>query len=148
MTDPDSAPRPPPAGRAGNLDAVRWVDLPSHADDRGVLTAVESGVDVPFEIKRVYFVHDVTAERGGHAHRETHQVVTARGRCQMVLSDGTTERRYVLDDITRGLYIGPMLFIRMTDFAPGTVVISFASTHYDTSRSIRSWADYLAAIGS
>ena len=146
MPDPTNAPPAPKAARAGDLDAVRWIDLPSHADDRGVLTAIESGVDLPFEIKRVYFVHDVIADRGGHAHRETHQVVTARGRCEMVLSDGSTERRYVLDDIRRGLYIGPMLFIRMTSFAPGTVVMSFASTHYDKSRSIRSWADYLAAI--
>jgi len=148
VTDPANAPPVPRSRRAGDLDAVRWVDLPSHADARGVLTAVESGVDVPFEIKRVYFVHDVTADRGGHAHRETHQIVTARGRCEMVLSDGDTERRFVLDDITRGLYIGPMLFIRMTNFAPGTVVISLASTHYDKSRSIRSWADYLTAIRS
>jgi dTDP-4-dehydrorhamnose 3,5-epimerase-like enzyme len=148
VPDPLNAPPASRAALAGNLDDVRWVDLPSHADERGVLTAIESGVDVPFEIKRVYFVHDVETERGGHAHRETHQVVTARGRCEIVLSDGATERRFVLDDITRGLYLGPMLFIRMTNFEPGTVVISCASTHYDKSRSIRSWADYLAAIRS
>ena len=133
---------------AGNLDLVRWVDLPSHADDRGVLTAVESGQDLPFAIQRVYFVHDVILERGGHAHRDTHQVVTAvHGKCDMVLSNGQEERTWRLDRLPQGLYIPPMLFIRMTNFSPGTVLASFASTHYDTGRSIRSWTDYLRAVG-
>lgn len=132
----------------GDLQAVRWIDLPSHGDARGVLTAIESARDVPFEIKRVYFVHDIVADRGGHAHRDTHQMVVAvSGHCDLVLSDGTHERVHRLDRLTRGLYIPPMLFIRMTAFAPGTVMASFASTHYDSSRSLRSWEDYLGAIG-
>lgn len=149
----DSPPAPPPGAPAlaapRDLDAVRYVALPSHADARGVLTAVESGRDLPFEIKRVYFVHDIVQDRGGHAHRDTHQVVVAAsGRFTITLSDGTRERSWVLDDITRGLYLGPMLFIRLSDFSPGAVMVSFASTHYDTGRSIRSWPDYLAAIGA
>ena len=95
----------------------------------------------------MYLVHDVATERGGHAHRDTHQVVVAvSGRCELVLSDGTQERRFVLDDIRRGVYFGPMLFIRTTNFAPGTVMASLASTPYDKTRSIRTWDDYLAAI--
>jgi hypothetical protein len=131
----------------GRLDEVRWIDLPSHADARGVLTAAEGGRDLPFEIKRVYFVHDIVQDRGGHAHRDTHQVVVAaHGRFTITLSDGSRERAFVVDDLRRGLYVGPMLFIRLSDFSPGTVMVSLASTHYDTTRSIRSWADYVAAI--
>lgn len=134
---------------AGDLDTVRWIDLPSHGDARGVLTAVESGTDVPFAIERLYFVHDITADRGGHAHRDTHQVVIAvAGSFEIILSDGARERRFVCDRVTRGLYICPMLFIRMTNFAPGTVMASIASTHYDSKRSIRSWAEYQDAIRS
>lgn len=131
----------------GRLSDVRWIDLPSHRDGRGTLTAIESGRDLPFEVRRVYFVHDVVSERGGHAHHETHQVVVpVSGRCTMTLSDGTAEHSWTLEGLTRGLYIGPMLFIRMTAFAPGTVLASFASTHYDPARSIRSWDDYLRAV--
>lgn len=151
MADPSHSLSPAPPGPAapGDLDAVRYVALPSHADARGVLTAVESGRDLPFEIKRVYFVHDIVQDRGGHAHRDTHQVVVAvSGRFTITLSDGTRERAFVMDDITRGLYLGPMLFIRLSHFSPGAVMASFASTHYDTTRSIRSWPDYLAAIGA
>jgi hypothetical protein len=132
---------------AGDLGSVRWIEIPSNADSRGVLTAVEGGALVPFEIKRVYFVHDVVTERGGHAHRDTHQLVVAvHGQLDVELSDGASSRTFTLDRPTRGLYIAPMLFIRLKDFAPGTVMVSIASTHYDTRRSIRSWDDYLAAI--
>jgi len=132
----------------GRLDLVRWIDLPSHADDRGVLTAVEGGVDIPFRIERVYLVHHVTADRGGHAHRETSQVVTAvSGSCEMLLCDGVQTRSFLLDNPAHGLCLGPMLFIRMRNFAPGTVLMVMASTHYDKKKSIRSWEEYLEAIG-
>lgn len=142
----DSPARPRPA--AGDLDAVRWIDIPSHADGRGVLTVVEGGIDVPFEIKRAYLVHDVVATRGGHAHRDTSQiVVAAHGTLQLTLSDGERRRTFTLDHPARGVLLGPMLFIEV-EFSPGAVMLSLASTHYDTARSIRSWDDYLASIRS
>jgi hypothetical protein len=135
------------AMRCGRLDLVRWLAVPSHGDERGVLSVLESGIDLPFEVKRVYCLHHVEHERGGHAHRDTHQLVMAvAGRVEMLLSDGRETRSWVLDDPTRGLLLGPMLFIRMREFAPGTVVVVLASTHYDKKRSIRSWEEYLEAI--
>lgn len=149
MAESSSPSTPVTLAAPRDLAAARYVSLPSHGDARGVLTAVESARDLPFEIKRVYFVHHIVQDRGGHAHRDTHQVVVAAsGRFTITLSDGERERAFVLDDITRGLYLGPMLFIRLSDFAPGTVMASFASTHYDTARSIRSWPEYLEAIGA
>ncbi len=139
----DAAVRTPP----GRLDAVRWIDLPSRRDARGVLTAVEGGQDIPFEIKRVYLLHDIGADRGGHAHRDTTQVVVAvAGCCEMLLCDGTETRRFVLDDPTRGLLLVPMLFISIRGFSAGVRVMVLANTHYVPSRSIRGWEDYLAAI--
>lgn len=132
---------------AGSLDAVRWLPIPSHGDDRGVLTAVEGGIDIPFAIQRVYLLHHITADRGGHAHRETHQLVmAAAGSCEMVLSDGREDRVFLLNDPTRGLLLGPMLFIRMQNISADAVLVVLASTHYDKTRSIRSWAEYLEAI--
>lgn len=131
----------------GRLDLVTWVDLPSHGDQRGVLTAVEGSVDVPFEIRRTYFLHHIVAERGGHAHRETRQLVTAlAGSFELSLCDGRDTRTYVLDTPTRGLLFGPMLFIRMRAFTPDARVVVLASTHYDSKRSIRSWEEYLEVI--
>jgi hypothetical protein len=92
-------------------------------------------------------VHDIERERGGHAHRDTTQVVTAiAGKFEMILTDGFETRSFILDDITRGLLIQPMLFIRMQAFSPNARVMVMASTHYDSTRSIRSWEGFLDAI--
>ena len=131
------------------LDAVRWVELPSNVDERGVLTSIESGQDIPFEIKRIFYMHHIITDRGGHAHADTEQVVTAAaGRFKMDLSDGVDTRTYVLDDPTRGVYTPPMVFIELYDFSPGAVCLVLASTHYDIEKSIRSWEAYLEALGS
>jgi len=140
---PQSAIRNPQSAIPG----VRWVELPSRVDGRGVLTSVEGQIDVPFEIKRVFYMHHIITDRGGHAHADTDQVViAAAGRFKMDLSDGTNTQTYVLDDPTRGVYTPRMVFIRLYDFSPGAVCLVLASTHYDISKSIRSWEDYLKAM--
>ena len=78
------------------LDDVHELTFTDVGDDRGRLTAVESGVDVPFAIVRVFYVHDVAtgAPRGGHAHRDTDQVITAvSGSLTLAVSDGRIWRR-------------------------------------------------------
>jgi hypothetical protein len=139
----------PQKNPSSRLDLVRWVPIPSHGDERGILTVVESGVDVPFEVQRVYFIHNVRAERGGHAHRDTHQVViAASGSFQMLLSDGRETRTFMLNDPARGLLLCPLLYIRMQNFSPGAVGLVLASTHYEKSRSIRSWEEYLWVVNA
>ncbi len=129
------------------LTRVRWIDLPSIVDPRGVLTAVEAGQDVPFEIRRVFFMHHIAAERGGHAHRDTDQlVIAAAGSFQVILFDGQESAAYTLDSPTRGLYVPRMLLIELTRFSSGAVCLVLASTHYDMSRSIRSREEYLRAL--
>ena len=130
------------------LEHVRWIDLPSNADERGVLTSIESNRDIPFAIKRIFYMHHIVAERGGHAHRDTEQVVSAlAGSFRMDLSDGEHSQSFLFDDPTRGLYMPPMLYIHIHDLTPNAVCLVLASTHYDMSRSLRSWEDYLKAIG-
>lgn len=130
------------------LDAVRWIDLPSHTDCRGILTAIESGQDVPFKIRRVYLLHNLSADRGGHAHRDTHQlVIAASGSFDFILSDGIVTRTYHMDNPAVGLLVAPMLFIRLQNLSPDAVAVVLASTHYDKKRSIRSWEEYLEARG-
>lgn len=135
------------AARAGDLAAARWIELGSHADERGILTAIESERDIPFQVRRVYLLHHLTGDRGGHAHRDTHQLmVAASGSCDLVLGDGRSTRTFRVDAPTRGLYFGPMLWIGVTNASPGASIMVLASTHYDRSRSIRTWEEYLEAI--
>ena len=129
------------------LNAVKWIDLPSNVDNRGVLTSIESSIDIPFAIERIFYMHHIVSERGGHAHRDTDQVVFAiYGRFKMDLSDGITTMTLDLDDPMRGIYVPRMVFIRMYDFSPGAVCIVLANTHYDIKKSIRNWDDYKKAI--
>ncbi len=130
------------------LDGIRWIELPAQVDSRGTLTAVEAGADIPFEIRRIFYMHHISAERGGHAHRDTDQVVIGiSGRHVVEVKDAQRSLRFVLDDPNRGLYLPRMTFTSLTEFSPGAVSLVLASTHYDRARSLRTFEDYVAALG-
>jgi len=132
-----------------SLTDVQWIEIPHVVEPRGVLSAVEGSLDVPFEIKRVFYMHGtpVSIERGGHAHRDTHQVViSVNGRFLMDLSDGIDTRSFELMDPNKGLYIPPMTWVRLYDFTPGAVALVLADTHYDRGKSLRIWEDFIRAV--
>ncbi len=107
---------------------------------------MESGKHLPFEIARVFLVHQVTtgADRGGHAHRDTDQVLSCiHGRLTVEVSDGAGTETFLLDDAGRGLYVPRMLWIRLYNFTEEAILSVYASTRFDRSRSIRTWEDYL-----
>ena len=128
------------------LDAVRIIEVPTVRDDRGALSVIEAGLCVPFAVKRVFYMHGMTAERGGHAHRDTEQCVLAvAGSLRLELTDGRRSMSVRLDDPARGVYLPPMVFLDIYDISPDAVCLVLASTHYDMGRSIRSLAEYQAA---
>jgi hypothetical protein len=131
------------------LERVKIISLPSVSDSRGVLTAIEGTRDIPFEIKRVFYMHHIVQDRGGHAHRDTDQVVVAAaGSFALEVFDGIDTRCFDMNDPTRGLYIPRMIFISMTRFIPGSVCLVIANSYYDMSRSFRSREDYLKFINT
>ena len=88
-----------------SLTDVRWIDLPHVPDERGVLTSIESGPDVPFEIRRVFFMRHVRGERGGHAHRATRQLLVAiAGVFSVEVSDVENIDCHELAALARDLY--------------------------------------------
>jgi dTDP-4-dehydrorhamnose 3,5-epimerase-like enzyme len=128
------------------IEDVQWMRLNTHTDERGKLTAIETDVDVSFDIKRVFYVHDVNEAsiRGGHAHRETDQfAVAVSGTVRIVVSDGVNARKIILNNPSAGVLLPRMTWTSLTDFSPGAVCLVLASTRYDISASIRNWADYL-----
>ena len=131
------------------LDDIRWIDLPAVTDDRGTLTAVEGMVDIPFTINRIFYMHHVSADRGGHAHRDTDQVVIGiSGRHVIEVRDATRSLRFVLDNPDRGLYLPRMTFTTLLEFSQDAVSLVLASTHYNRSRSIRTFPEYLAVLNT
>ena len=127
------------------LAGAHMVALPSHTDSRGTLTALEAKGDVPFAIKRIFFVHSVQPpyERGGHAHPDTEQLlVCVAGTMKVDLADGVDTRTFVLEGVTQGLYVPEMIWTRLYAFSADAVCMAAASTHYEIGQVIRDWEAY------
>jgi len=107
------------------------VTLPTHTDPRGSLTVIERCI--PFEIKRVYFIHHCSKEpRGGHRHRKTIQaLVCVQGSCRISWSDGRKDCVTLLDDPSTLLILDPEDYHTMYDFTPDAVLAVLASEYYD-----------------
>lgn len=130
---------------------IKWVSFQDVIDERGRLTAIEGNHHTPFAIERVFYVHQVTPgiDRGGHAHRDTDQVITVvHGSLKVGVSNGKSVRSFVLDHPGRGLYVPRMIWVRLYDFSAGGVCLVLASTKYDRSKSIRTWENFLEARGA
>ena len=129
-----------------DLNRIYTINFHDNKDDRGRLTAIEFGNHVPFEIKRIFYVHQVIRERGSHAHRDTDQVLTTvHGSLKVDISNGVETRTFNIDNPGQGIYIPKMFWIRLYDFSPGGVCLVVASTIYDMKRSLRTWDDYIKA---
>ena len=124
--------------------------LQMHGDYRGHLVAVEEKKDIPFEIKRVYYIVD-TAQgvvRGHHAHKSLEQVlVCVHGSVKITLDDGTERKTVVLDDPCDGLYVSNNIWREMSEFSEHAVLIVFASKFYDENDYIRDYDEFLEYVG-
>jgi dTDP-4-dehydrorhamnose 3,5-epimerase-like enzyme len=132
-----------------SLNDCRIVELPKITDPRGNLTFVESERNIPFEIKRVYYLYDVPggAVRAGHGHRNLHQLVIAiAGSFDVLLDDGQEKTQIHLDRSYRGLYIAPMTWREINNFSSGSVCVVLASDFYDESDYFREYEDFLDAV--
>jgi dTDP-4-dehydrorhamnose 3,5-epimerase-like enzyme len=125
---------------------IELVALQKHGDDRGALIALEDQRNVPFEIKRVYylFATEEGITRGMHAHRNLRQMVIAvRGHCKFLVDDGKERVELLLQNPAQGLLIESMMWREMSNFSPDCVLMVLANAHYDESDYIRSYKDFL-----
>lgn len=132
------------------LNLCKIVTLPKIADARGNLTFIEGGRHVSFDIRRVYYLYDVPggAERGGHAHKELHQLIVAMsGSFDVVLDDGREKKRFHLNRSYFGLYVCPMIWREIDNFSSGSVCMVLASNFYDESDYYREYGDFTLALG-
>lgn len=139
-----------PAVNTYSLSACRVIDLPKITEPRGNLTFIEGHRHVPFDIERVYYLYDVPggAERGGHAHRELHQLIVAMsGSFDVVLDDGFEKRRVHLNRSYHGLYICPMIWRELDNFSSGSVCMVLASRIYDEADYYRDRNEFISARG-
>lgn len=125
----------------------RIIDLDKHHSDRkGNLSVVENKKDVPFEVKRVYYLYDVPGgvSRGGHAHKELFQLMVAvSGSFSVTLEDGKDKKTFVLNRPYKGLLIVPGIWRTLDGFSSGSVCAVLASEKYDEMDYIRDYSSFL-----
>lgn len=149
---PDSPIASPAMSRGAHSTPVPGVTLHELVlvhDMRGDLSAGEFEREVPFAVRRYFMVFDVASEeiRGEHAHRTCKQfIVCARGRCRVMVDDGTTRAEILLDRPNRGLYVPPMVWAVQYQHSADALLLVFASDHYEPDDYIRDYADFLAAV--
>ena len=129
---------------------IQFFNFIKHGDARGQLVAIEELKDIPFSIKRVYYMWDAGPEvrRGYHAHKKLQQVlICVRGRCKILLDDGTEKQVVLMDDPSKGLYVSNVMWREMYDFSSDAVLMVLASEYYDPSDYIRDYDEFLKFVG-
>jgi dTDP-4-dehydrorhamnose 3,5-epimerase-like enzyme len=125
------------------------IELPKVEDPRGNLTFVQQGDHVPFDIQRVYWIYDVPGGqvRGGHAFKEQQEIVIAlSGSFDVVVDNGSEEKRYHLNRSYYGLYMPEKLWRHMENFSTNTVALILSSTKYDEEDYLRSYDKFKSLV--
>ena len=125
------------------------VELPKIHNESGNITVLENNNDIPFDIKRIYYLYDVPmgSERGGHGHYELQQyIVAASGSFTFVLDDGVNKSDFFLNDPSKALYIRPGIWREIKEFSSGSICLVLASHEYNEDDYIRNYDEYLKYI--
>jgi len=121
------------------------VNFPKVSDYRGNLSFIEESRQIPFAIKRVYYLYDVPsgASRGGHAHKELEQIVIAlSGSFDVILDDGDSRRTFFLNRPHYGLYIPSGIWRELENFSSNSVALSLVSQVYDELDYLREYEEF------
>ena len=128
------------------INDVKIIELPKFLDVRGNLSFAENYMQIPFEIKRTYWIYDVPGgeDRGGHAFRENQEVVIAlSGAFDVVVDDGENMKTFSLNRSYYGLYIPSGLWRSMENFSTNSFALEFGSISYSADDYIREYEDFL-----
>lgn len=130
------------------MQVIKYMFQP-HGDERGQLVALEEIKDIPFKIKRVYYMYDTKMDvvRGKHAHKKLKQILfCVHGSCKVKLDNGSETKVVPLERPYEGLYIANYMWREMYDFSEDAVLMVLASELYDESDYIRNYDDFLKFV--
>lgn len=130
------------------MQIVKYV-FQQHGDERGQLVALEEHKDIPFEIKRVYYMYDTGkgVTRGQHAHKSLEQIlICIHGSCKLMLDNGKEKKIVALEKPYEGLYISNNIWREMYDFSSDAVLMVLASDVYKEEDYIRNYDEFLKFV--
>ena len=130
------------------MHVIKYV-FQQHGDERGMLVALEELKDIPFEIKRVYYMYDTkeNVHRGFHAHKSLEQIlICIHGSCKILMDNGIEKKVVSLEKPYEGLYIANDIWREMYDFSSDAVLMVLASDFYKEEDYIRDYEEFLRFI--
>ena len=131
------------------INEIRIIELPKIEDDRGNLSFIEEMTHIPFKIKRSYWVYDVPGGevRGSHAFKDSEEFIVAlSGSFDIVLNDGTEERKFSLNRSYYGLYVPKMIWRRIENFSTNSLALVLSSVPYNEGDYIRDFNQFLTLL--
>ncbi len=132
--------------RSSRVSDIKLLELPKIFTPNGNITSINSNNEIPFNIKRIYYLYDIPGgeSRGGHAHKDLQQlIVAARGSFDVILNDSVEQKKIHLSRPYIGLLLPPGLWREIDNFSSGSICLVLASEEYSESDYIREFDDYL-----
>lgn len=132
--------------RNSNIFDCHFFELPKNQSSKGNITAVNGLIEIPFNIKRVYYLYDIPGgeARGGHAHKNLKQfILAASGSFDLIIDDGRLKKTYNLNRPNQGVILQSGLWRELNNFSSGSICLVFASERYKESDYIRNYEDFL-----
>ena len=128
------------------MNSPTIIELSRHMDPRGNLSVIEELKDIPFKIKRTYWIYDVPGgeARGGHAFRKNEEFIVAlSGAFDVIVDDGESKKKFTLNRSYYGLYVPAGLWREIDNFSTNSLALEFGSKHYDVNDYIRDYDQFL-----
>jgi hypothetical protein len=128
------------------VEDCKIVSLSKIHSSAGNITVLEKDINIPFEVKRIYYLYDVPmgSERGGHGHYELQQyIIAASGSFTFVLDDGENKKEFFLSDPSKALHIQPGIWREISGFSSGSICLVLASHEYNEEDYLREYKDFL-----
>jgi oxalate decarboxylase/phosphoglucose isomerase-like protein (cupin superfamily) len=132
-----------------SVNNCNLIELPKIYNRAGNITPVHGNVEVPFEIKRLFYLYDIPGgeSRGAHAHKKCHQfLVAASGSFEVILDDGNAKKQVLLNRPNLGLHIPPGIWASEINFSTGAICLVLASHKYDETDYIRAYENFRSFI--
>lgn len=122
------------------------IELPKIENRSGNLTSIQNSIEIPFDIKRIFYLYDIPGgkDRGAHAHIECHQfLIAGSGSFDVLLDDGKSKKLVTLNQSYKGLHIPPGIWASEINFSSGSICLVLASHKYDEKDYIREYDEFL-----